>query len=241
MTGRSVFLLENQHDNWPQSQMPHFPPIYVTYVRVIGSDQELKFLSWRQLAKTLMFVTTLCYSDYCYFTFPVILLTQALRRTFQTSSLATKTKIQISNSPILYRWIWDDEARWCLCIPVRVTIRGWTFIHAVLFRPCQVHIVQYVTCSSCLACNGLQAVFALAVITSGNHNEATAIRCPNGFLYSWHGGCVFLEQPAHCSPAGRGQLGRQRHHSQSSQTGAITAFAAPLLCFYLVTYTHSLC
>lgn len=43
--------------------------------------------------------------------------------------------------------------------------------------------------SSCLASNGLQAVFGLAVITSGNHNEAyiklawsTAIRCPNGFL-----------------------------------------------------------
>lgn len=58
--------------------------------------------------------------------------------------------------------------------------------------------VQYIMCSSCAAGNGLQAVFGLAVITSGNHNKAyirlawsAAIRCPNGFLWSWHGALCF--------------------------------------------------
>lgn len=57
---------------------------------------------------------------------------------------------------------------------------------------------QYIMCSSCAARNGLQAVFGLAVITSGNHNKAyiklarsAAIRCPNGFLWSRHGASCF--------------------------------------------------
>lgn len=85
-----------------------------------------------------------------------------------------------------------------LSIPLGVTITGWKPFHAALFRPRQADIVQYIMCSSCSVRNGLQAVFRLAVITSGNHNKAyiklawsTDIRCPNGFLWSWHGALCF--------------------------------------------------
>ena len=109
-----------------------------------------------------------------------------------------------------------------LRVPLGVTLTGWKLFHAALFRPCQVDTVQYIMCSSRSARNGLQAVFGLAVITSGNHNKAyiklawsAAIRCPNGFLQSWRGALCFLERPVRCSPARRGQRGGQRHHSQS--------------------------
>ncbi len=85
-----------------------------------------------------------------------------------------------------------------LSIPIRVTITGWKRFHAALFRPRQTDTVQYIMCSSCAARNGLQTVFGLAVITSGNHNKAyiklawfAAIRCPNGFQWSWHGALCF--------------------------------------------------
>lgn len=81
-----------------------------------------------------------------------------------------------------------------LSIPLGVAVTGWKRFHAALFRPCQADIAQSIMCSPCLAHNGLQALFGLAVITSGNRNKAyikltwsKAIRYPNGFLWSWHG------------------------------------------------------
>lgn len=98
-----------------------------------------------------------------------------------------------------------------LSIPLGATTTQWKFFHAALFRPCQPDIVQCIICSSCSAGNGLQAVFGLAVITSGNHYKAyiklawsIAIRCPNGFLWSWHGAVCFQSSRFQCSPARRG-------------------------------------
>lgn len=93
-----------------------------------------------------------------------------------------------------------------LSIPLGVAVTGWKRFHAALFRPCQADIAQSIMCSPCLAHNGLQALFGLAVITSGNRNKAyikltwsKAIRYPNGFLWSWHGAVWGFFLRAACS------------------------------------------
>lgn len=93
-----------------------------------------------------------------------------------------------------------------LSIPLGVAVTGWKRFHAALFRPCQADIAQSIMCSPCLAHNGLQALFGLAVITSGNRNKAyikltwsKAIRYPNGFLWSWHGSVWGFFLRAACS------------------------------------------